>query len=240
MPPYTIHTSRTIMYRELSDLISQRKFHERQIIESNPLYKATKSNLQKTLRHLLKLYGFESNDNLWKVFLYLFVKADDKEKRLLTLLYALFKDELLSISTPLIFETKPGIRIPVQKFQTLLEEKYPNKYSTITFYSTAKNIVSSWKQAGYIHGKVKNIRAQVHPGYLSVLFSIYLGYLSGLRDHELLKSTWAELLEIPESKIREDLSQASLNEFIDYKFSGGVTVINFDKLVQLANHELKS
>lgn len=240
MPPYTIHTSRTIMYKELSDLIAQRLFFDNQILESNPIYKATRSNLQKTIRHLSKLYSFDSDDELWQIFVYLFKKANDSEKRLLTIIYALFNDELLSASIPLILETKLGTRIPTHSIQKILQGIYPDKYTQITLSSSARNIASSWKQAGFIQGKVKNIRVHVHPGYLSVLFAMYLGYQTGLRDKELFTSKWGKLLEMPESKIRESLSIAALNEFIDYRYAGGVTVLNFDKLNQLAGNELKS
>lgn len=229
--PYTIHTSRTIMFKELSDLISQGVFNETQIHEQNVVYKATRSNLKKTVGFLSKLYDYKEQNILWKVFIYLWKKADEHEKRLMTLLYAISKDEFLHISQNVVLSQRIGTRIAIQSIQRVLEEKYPNKYSQNTLISSAKNIASSWKQARYIEGKIKNIRVPIHPGYFTVVFALYLGYNEGKRGEDLLKTKWINLLELPENKLLGLLSEAAIRDLIDYNYTGGVTVIRFDKLL---------
>lgn len=233
--PYTIHTSRTIMFKELSDLISQGLFDENNIIEQNPIYKTTKSNLQKTVGFLSKIYDFQENNLLWKVFVHLMNQSSESDKRLMTLFYALLKDDFLKLSIPVVIDTKFGNKVLVQNIQKVLEVKYPDSYSPNTLLSTAQNIASSWKQAGYILGKIKNIRVPIHPEVNSVVFAMYLGYYAGNVGDDLFNTKWTKLLELSESKIRELLTKAAFNELIEYNFSGGVTILKFDKLINVAN-----
>ncbi len=229
--PSTIHTSRTMMYSELSDLISHRTFDAENIVAMNVLKKGTRTNINKTLTFLSKLYDFQQQDELWKVFTLLWGLTNDGNRRLMTLLYACYKDELLKLSMPVIANTPIGKKVLVGKFQEAIERVFPGRYSAATSISAAQNIASSWKQAGYIEGKIRSIRVAVKPDYVTVLFALYLGKLDGLVGEELLTTTWIKVLELSDSKLKSLISEAALNDLITYHHAGGVVAIRFDNLL---------
>ncbi len=96
--------------------------------------------------------------------------------------------------------------------------------------SAAQNIASSWKKAGYIEGKVRNIRIPVQPGYPVVLFALFLGERDGLVGEDLLSTIWIKVLDQPLSRIKELLASAVLHDLIEYQDAGGVTIIRLQKL----------
>lgn len=229
--PYTIHTSRTIMFKELSDLISQGVFNETQIHEQNVVYKATRSNLKKTIGFLSKLYDFKEQNTHWKVFIYLWNKADDNERRIITLLYALNKDDLLLLSAPFVLKANIGNTYNSKSFHKLFEDNFKNKYTIESIKASSRRLLSSWTQAGYFKGKYKKVRIPINPGFIAVTFALFLGYVEGQRGEELLKTEWIKVFELTEIEIRELMSEASIRELILYNYAGGVTVIRFDKLL---------
>lgn len=229
--PYTIHTSRTIMFKELSNLISQKVFTENQIQAQNTVYKATSSNLKKTIGFLSKLYDFKEQNTHWKVFIYLWNKADDNERRIITLLYALKKDDLLLLSAPLVLKANIGNTYNSKSFHKLFEDNFKNKYTIESIEASSRRLLSSWSQAGYFRGKYKKIRIPVNPGFIAVTFALFLGYDEGKRGEDLLKTKWINLLELSENKLRGLLSEAAIRDLIDYNYAGGVTAIRFEKLL---------
>jgi len=219
------------MYSELSDLISHRTFDGESIVAANVLRKETRININKTLTFLSKLYDFEQQNELWKVFSFLWNLTDDQNRRLMTLLYACYKDDLLKLSIPVIDRTPIGRKVMVGAIQEAIEKKFPGKYSAATSISAAQNIASSWKQAGYIEGKVRSIRVAVKPDHVTVLFALYLGKLDGLIGEELLSTTWVKVLELPDSRLKALISEAALNDLVTYHHAGGVVAIRFDNLL---------
>ncbi len=238
--PRTVHTSRTMMYSELNDLISHRTFNGESIIAANVLRKGTRININKTLDFLSKLYDFERQSEIWKVFSFLWNMTNDQNRRLMTLLYACYKDDLLKLSTPIIDNTPIGKKVMVGTIQEAIEKKFPGRYSAATSISAAQNIASSWKQAGYIEGKVRSIRVAVKPDYVTVLFALYLGKLDGLVGEELLSATWIKTLELSDNKLKALVSEAALNDLITYHHAGGIVAIRFDNLLNQITDDIKS
>ena len=227
----TVHTSRTMMFDELSSLISHNVFNEQDIIELNLLNKLSRSNINKTLKFLSGLYDFKSGNELWKVFLLLWKLAEEPDRRIMTLFYALHQDELLNKTTPAILGTPHGKRVKVENILDTINKVWPGHYAQTTALSAAQNIASSWKQAGYIEGRVRNIRVQAKPEFPAVLFALYLGKNDGLTGEELLSTKWIKVLEVSGSRLKELLSQAAIREMIDYRQGGGITIIKFDKIL---------
>ncbi len=227
----TIHTSRTMMFKELSALIDHQVFDEKSIVEMNILGKLSKSGIGKTLNFLSRLYDFKQENQLWKVFVFLWTKAEEADKRIMTLLYALYKDELLLVSLPVILQTKPGKKVEPNAVQEAIGKAYPGRYAPTTSISAAQNILSSWKQAGYIEGKVKNIRVAVKPYMPSVLFALFLGFKDGKVGEDLLQTTWVNTLELSQQQLHELLVQATLNDMIGYRKAGGITIIQLEPLL---------
>ncbi|MBP3192964.1 hypothetical protein [Natronogracilivirga saccharolytica] len=226
----TIHTSRTIMFDELKALISHGAFEEEEIIALNVFNKQSGSGIRKTLNFLSKLYDFRDDNQLWRIFLFMWKMSNEADQRVLSLLYAVYKDDLLRASIPVVLNTPKGKKIQVEKLQDKLYDQFPDRYTPKTMLSAAQNVASSWKKAAYIEGKVRNIRIPIQPGYPVVLFALFLGERDGLVGKDLLSTTWIKVLDQPLSRIKELLASAALNDLIEYQEAGGIIIIRLQKL----------
>lgn len=200
-------------------------------MKNNVFGKKSEDGIKKTSNFLAQLYGFEISNMKFRAFKYYWTDGDIHEKALITFLYAINNDYLLRESINVLSSTSIGSAVPVEKFMDNIEQFHPTKYSAITLRSIAKNIASSWKQAGFIIGKVSNIRTNPHVTYKVVAFAILLSYLSGERGDFLIKSPTVKALCLSESKLREFVIEASKRDFLQYQFAGSVTTISFENVM---------
>ena len=187
------------------------------------------------MKYLSRLYDFKIQGELWKAFAYLWEIAEEKDRRLMTLLFAVKNDRLLQLSIPVVINTPKGKKVTVEAIMEQIEVVYPIRFTEITLHAAAKNIASSWEQAGYIEHKVRNIRIAVNPAYTTVLFALYLGKMNGLAGEKLLKSEWVQGLELSEPKLKGLVAEAAMKDLITYKHGGGVVAINFENLINQIN-----
>ena len=227
----TIHTSRTMMFKELSALIDHQVFDENSIVEMNILGKFSASGIRSTLNYLSGLYDFKEKNQLWKVFLYLWKMAEESDRRIMTMLYAQYKDDLLRLSTPIVLNTPKGKKVATKALQEAVNKAYPERFAPTTSLSAAQNIASSWKQAGYIEGKIRSIRVPIEPNLPAVLFALYLGQQDGSVGEDLLKTRWIDLLELSQNQLHEHLTKASIQELIGYQKAGGITIIKLENFI---------
>lgn len=228
----TIHTGRTIMFAELSKVMDHAMLDDRYLdaLNDNITNKRTKSNQYLTNLRLTKLYGFDLSNPTFKCLSYFWKISEEQDKPILALLYALSNDYLLSESILVVLSTPTGEKVSTGKLEANIEALHPGRFSDNTRRSIAQNIASSWKQAGYITGKVKNIRTQTHPGYLAVTLALLLSYLNGDRGDFILKSKWVKALGIGEEQVREMAFEAAKRDLLQYQFAGAVTTISFTNL----------
>ncbi len=226
----TIHTSRTIMFSELSQVMSHGiegvDFND--IFNSNVSNKLSNRNLVKTNQYLKQLYGFERDDLSFRCFTHYWSLADNEKKSILALLFALSNDFLLRESIAVVVNTKVGERVAVESFDDTIEKYHPGSYSVNTRRSAAQNVASSWKQAGYIQGKVKNIRVQPAHDYYTVAFALLLSYLHGDRGDYILLSKWVKALALNTEELRDVIKEAAKRDLLQYQYGGNVTVISFE------------
>lgn len=229
----TIHTGRTIMFAELSKVMDHAMQDDRYLdsLSDNITNKRTKTNQYLTNLRLTKLYSFDLSNPTFKCFSYFWKISEQQDKPILALLYALSNDYLLSESLPVVLSTPTGEKVTTGKLEANIEALHPGRFSDNTRRSIAQNIASSWKQAGYITGKVKNIRTQTHPGYLAVTLALLLSYLNGDRGDFILKSKWVKALGIREEQVRELAFEAAKRDLLQYQFAGAVTTITFTNLL---------
>lgn len=199
-------------------------------LNQNVINKKTQSGIEKTTRYLTNLYGFDLNYPPFKAFKYFWQISEERDKPLLALLYAIGQDYLLAESIPVVTETKLGDKVTVEKIEENIESYYPNRYSDITRRSIGKNIASSWKQARFITGKVKNIRTQPDITYNVVAFAFFMAYLHDLRGDFILTSKWVKALSLGDSTIRELAIEAAKRDILQYQYAGSVTAISFTNL----------
>jgi hypothetical protein len=233
-PSKTVHSNRTIMFAELLKVMNQAEVGESYYdsMKNNIFNKATSVSVIQTSGHLRRLYDFDETLPRFKAFQHFWNKSDESVKSIIALLYAIGNDYLLSESIPVINNAKLGNRISIEKLEENIEMHHPNKYSNNTRRSTAQNIASSWKQAGFILGKIKNIRTQPDINYLVVAFAFLMAYLNGIRGDFILKSNWVKALSLEENAIRSLAIEANKRDLLQYHYAGNVTSITFTNLLK--------
>lgn len=204
-------------------------------MDDNVFGKKTSDGVKQTKRFLKRLYGFDENNPLFIVFKYFWKIANTNEKPLIAFLYAVNQDDLLAESIQVLEGLRPGEKARIELFEDVIERYHPDQYSNNTLRSTAQNIASSWKQAGFILGKVKNIRVQPEIDYSIAAFALFLGYLDNLRGEFLFNSKYTRALSIPESKLRDLAFEASKRDLLSYQYAGSVTTITFNQLFKILN-----
>ena len=229
----TVHTSRTIMFSELSKVMNFAIDNNDYItpFNNNVIGKKSSSGTIKTTRYLKQLYGFDLSDPIFRAFEYFWRVSEENEKRLLSIIYSISKDELLAESVDIIRETIIGEKAAIETFETNIENYNPNRFSPNTRKSMAQNIASSWKQAGFIEGKVKNIRSQPDINYRVACFAFLLAYLKGERGDYVWNSVAAKTLCLSEKKLRELAIECSNRDLMLYQCAGSVTSISFNHLL---------
>ena len=233
MKAKTIHTSRTLMFSELSRVMDHAVQDDSYLesLNENVANKRTKINKDKTTGFIKQLYDFNPANPPFAGFKYFWQTAGKEDKPLLALLFAIGRDQLLAESLPVILSSYPGYKVSVESVEANIESAHPEQYSANTRKSLAQNIASSWKQAGYITGKVKNIRTKTNPTYQVVAFALFLSYLNGDRGDFILSSLWVKALDLIESRLRELIIEAMKLDMVQYQHSGAVTTISFEHLI---------
>jgi len=232
-PTKTIHTSRTIMFAELAKVMDHAIQDDTYLdsLSHNVINKKTKSGIIKTTGFLKTLYGFDLTYFPFRALKYFWQISDEKDKPLLALLYAIGRDYLLVESIAVIIDTKPSEKVSVEKLEENIESYYPKRYSENTRKSLAQNIASSWKQAGFITGKVKNIRTQPDISYHIVAFAFFMAYLNELRGDFILTSKWVKALSLGDNVVRELAIESAKRDLLQYQYAGNVTSISFNNLL---------
>jgi hypothetical protein len=116
-------------------------------------------------------------------------------------------------------------------FEEEIEKYHPNQYSLITKHSIGKNLASSWKQAGFIEGKVKNIRTQPEITYRIACFAFLLAYLKGDRGDFIWGSIGVNALCLYQTELRALASECAKKDLMQYQYAGSVTAISFTNLL---------
>jgi len=221
------------MFAELSKVLDY-SIQENNYFESlnqNVINKKSQSGIEKTTEYLKRLYSFDINYPPFKAFKYFWQISDEKDKPLIALLYAIGHDYLLAESISIIFGTKLGEKVTIEKLEANIESHHPNKYSANTRKSMAQNIASSWKQAGFIEGKVKNIRTQPEINYFVGCFAFLLAWLKGDRGDIIWNSIGVTALCLSEGKLRNLAIECAKRDLMQYQYSGSVTAISFIPLL---------
>ncbi len=229
----SVHSSRTMMYAELEKIMSYSIYTGLYLdaMEENVFGKKSSDGVNKTKGFLKRLYDFELSNQKFVVFEYFWNICDSSERPLIAFIYAINNDQLLAESMDVVKNLDTGERVDIEKFDENIESNHPNKYSPKTRRSMAQNIASSWKQAGFIQGKVKNIRTEPVITYRVACFAFLLAYLSGNRGEFIWNSIGVKALFLPESKLRDLALECARKDFMQYQYAGSVTAISFTNLL---------
>ena len=199
-------------------------------MNNNVFGKKSQDGIKKTGSFLTQLYSFDVSSPYFKAFKQFWLECDLEEKSLISFVFALKNDYLLQESISVVANCISGVKVGIELFTDNLEKYHPNRFSKNTISSVAKNIASSWKQAGFITGKTGNIRTVPQVTYKVVAFALLLSYLSGERGDFLIQSPTVKALCLSESKLREFVIEASKRDYLQYQYAGNITTISFDNL----------
>jgi hypothetical protein len=229
----TVHTARTIMLSELTKVMDFSIYNDnyQDIINSNVFGKKSQDGIRQTSKFLNRLYSFGILSPHFKVFKHFWLECDDYEKPLIGFAFAFKNDYLLQESLSVLANAKIGDKVAIELFMENIEKYHPKRFTDNTLRSVAQNIASSWKQAGFITGKVKNIRTQPNVSYKVVAFAMLLSFLEGDRGDFIMHGNCVNALCLGETKLRELAVEASKRDYLQYQFAGSVTSISFDKLI---------
>ena len=229
----TVHTARTMMFLELSKVMdfSVDSDNYQESMKNNVFGKKSQDGIKKTSNFLTQLYGFSIQIPQFKALKHFWMESGVNERQLISFVYAFQRDYLLRESLSVLANAKIGDKVAIELFMENIEKHQPSKFSKITVHSIAKNLASSWKQAGFITGKVKNTRTQPDISYKVVAFAMLLSFLEGDRGDFIMHSNCVNALCLGETKLRELAVEASKRDYLQYQFAGSVTSISFDKLI---------
>jgi hypothetical protein len=232
--PITIHSSRTMMFAELAKVMDygQESGHYIESLDQNVFNKKSASGVDKTKGYLLRLYGFDVKVPEFKALKYFWSICDVHEKPLLALIYAIHKDYLLAESIEVVCSSKIGNKVNIELLEDNIKKYHPNRYSANTLRSMAQNIASSWKQAGFIEGKTKNIRILQKITYQIAAFAFFMAYLKNDRGNFILQNIGVKALCMNESALRSLAMDAALRDILQFQYGGGVTSFAFLHLLQ--------
>lgn len=234
------HTSRTIMLKELEVLLSScppsasRTEYDQAIIEQNCLGKQTASSRELTAQRLRELYALEPSVAIFRL-MRVFWTMDEKSKPLLALFTALARDPILRLTAGPLLDLAPGRELSRQNLTDVLTIHLQSRLNEATIDKVLRNAAASWTQSGHLSGRVRKVRRQVEPSILAVTFALLLGYLLGHRGEALLRTLWAQLLDLSETRISELALDAKRMGLLEMSQSGGILTISFNTL--LTNEE---
>ena len=230
---YTVHTARTMMFLELEKVMNFSIQNDNYIeaMQNNVFGKKSQDGIKKTSGFLSQLYKFDISSNKFKAFKYFWSIAEEAEKPVIAFVFAITNDYLLRESVSTISQRKIGEKANIESIEENIEKYHPNRFTKNTLRSVAQNIASSWKQAGFIIGKIKNIRSEPLITYRIVSFAMLLAFLDGVRGDFIFHNNALLALCQSESKIRELSVEASKRDLMQYQFAGNITSISFDNLL---------
>lgn len=231
------HTSRTIMFEELSTLFkcagpeASRAEYATFIIEQNCLAKSTAATRRLTNQRLGELYALNLSVPIFRILRRLW-DIDEQSRRLLALTCALARDPLLMASAPVILslsEDREFFRDPLKE---AIRNHVGDRLKDAIIDKVVRNIASSWSQSGHLEGRTFKKRRRVEPRPVNIAYALFLGYMAGFRGEDLFSSGWIAILDCTPPAAKELALDAKRLGLIDMRTAGGVTEINLSRLDQ--------
>ena len=225
------HTSRTIMLRELSDLLAvvpksaTRKDYASAIIEDNVLGKQTVSTRKLTNQRLGELYGLDPQIPIFRVLRRLW-EVDEAGRPLLALLCALGRDPLLRVTASTILSLQEGEELVRITFVEEIKQSTGNRLNESILDKVARNAGSSWTQSGHLEGRVRKIRKFVEPTPGAVAFALWMGSLYSLSGEELLLTPWASIFDRTPEMLLDTVLRAKQQRLLHARIGGGIVEID--------------
>jgi len=203
----SVHTSRTMMLRELEEVLaivpsdSPAAGYEEAIVSANALGKPTLATRKRTATRLTELYGLDPTYTLFRILRH-FWDASPAAHPMLAFLAASVRDPLLRETTAIVLAKQLGESVNAIQLTERLNELYPGRFGSSTAFATAQRLASTWTQAGFLIGKVKKVRARPIVTPVVAAFAVLLGYLGGTHGKCWIarRPNWSNLLPRPRAR----------------------------------------
>lgn len=232
----SVHTSRTMMFAELSLVLehvgtnTKADEYVAAIVDQNVLGKPTQTTRKRSAQRLAELYSLDQNRPVFRLLRH-FWATDVAARPLLTYLAAAARDPMLRDTTPFVLAISSGAPVNASQVGVHLNEIYPKRFQATTLLSTSRNLTSSWTQAGYLIGKVNKQRTRPVVAPVTLTYALILGYLCGSRGKMLLDTIWTRMLDRTPAEIADLATDASRQGWMNYKAAGSVVEITFPGLL---------
>jgi hypothetical protein len=229
------HTSRTIMFDELSALLTAvppmaaRKQYATAIIDENVLAKPTLSTRKLSNQRLGELYGLDPSIAVFRVMRRLW-DGDAQSRPLIALLCAVARDPLLAGTAKAITDLREGQEFPRVMARSALREAVGPRLNDAILDKVLRNAASSWTQSGHLEGRTFKKRRKVSATPWTVAYAIYLAHAVGFRGSDLFTNGWMELLDSTPAESRSLAAEAKRLGLIDLNFSGDIVDVGLDRL----------
>jgi hypothetical protein len=233
----SVHTSRTMMLKELSLLLEQvssdapAAAYGSAIVEENVCGKPTQTTRQRTAKRLAELYALAPSTTVFRLLRH-FWPTDPASRPMLAFLAATARDPLLREMTPFVQAVALDQPVTPDQIAEHLSKRFPGRFQESTALATAQRLASTWTQAGYLRGKVKKRRSKPCVTPCVVAFALALGYLCGLQGKLLLDSVWTRFLDRSPAELADLAAEASKQGWLTYKAAGAVVEVTFPGLLK--------
>lgn len=205
-------------------------------IEGNVTEKKTAATRRNTIQRLRELYALDPSITIFRILRRLW-SLDPPGRPLLALLCALARDPLFRTSASSVLSLKPGAELSRQDLIQALQSAGSHRWNEDTLDKIARNVSSSWAQAGHLGGRVRKIRQRIKPTPLVAAYALVLGYLEGVRGNQLFRTMWAKCLDVTPDELLQLAKDAKRIGVLDLKQAGEVVEIGFSTL--LTRDEIK-
>lgn len=231
------HTSRTMMFAELSELF---KFTEvaaeandfrNRIVNENLLGKRTVATRKLTFQRLSEMYGLDTRVPIFRAFRQLW-QADRAGRPLLAFLVAYARDPLLRVTTDTVLNTPLGSPVSAADFDDTLQGRLGVRLNPSVRHKVARNVGSSWTQSGHLVGRTAKRRAKAAAAPSTACLALLLGYATGLRGRALLTSEWVRLLDVSYGELIQLVQAANRTGLLNFRQVGDVMEIQFPTLIR--------
>jgi hypothetical protein len=222
------HQSKTMMFDELDLLLATGFRTPTELayaaIEDNVLGKNTKNSRRLTYRHMVSLYGLNTQPPLTRALMGLW-REDPEGRRLNCMLVALARDPLLRVTAPVLKKVQIGGQLHRQEIEATFHATYPNRMSEKMVRSLAQNCNASWTQSGHLEGRAKKIRRRVSPTPSNTAMAALIATACGFGGPSILSSIWLQILDLTPDQALDHLRRAEGRGLAKVRAAGDVTEI---------------
>jgi hypothetical protein len=232
-----VSTSRTLMLRELTDLLAVVPFtaepteYRRAIVDDNVLLKPSAGTRAKTYSFLRGRFALDPAVPAFSLLRFLWAH-DAASQPLLALMVALLRDAFLRSTVAFLEEATLGQVVRSPDFAQVIQAELPELLGEKTLKSTSENITSTYRQSGHLECGRVCVRTRVEPTPASVTMALLFATLDGNTGQALFESEWVRLLDAAPESIMAEARIASARGWLELRAAGDVIDISFRRLLE--------